>query len=256
MKLENARVLITGGSAGIGLGLAKLFLAAGSRVMITGRSKDKLEEVNQQFPELLTFVSDIGDEDDREKLAQHIRKEMPDINIIINNAGFQRRISLASDDAPWSERQAEINALLSGPIHLNHLLIPLLIGHQKESLIVNVTSGGAYIPQVFAPVYSAAKAALHSYTISLRDALSLTKIRVAELIPPAVQTGLAGAGQNHGANLDEFSNAVFDELFIKDQLEVGFGPTAAIRSLLSGDVIDKLFQQNAARFPVKKYGEE
>src|SRR6202012_4002762 len=128
----------------------------------------------------------------------YIRENMPDITILINNAGIQRRIGLAADTASWTERQAEIDILLSAPIHLNHLLIPILLSHGQPSLIVNVTSGGAFIPQVFAPVYSACKAALHSYTMPLRHSLKNTTCRVIELIPPAVQTALAGPGQNHG----------------------------------------------------------
>jgi len=89
-------------------------------------------------------------------------------------------------NATWIERQVEIDILLSGPVHLNHLLIPLLLAVNKKALIVNVTSGGAYIPQAFAPMYSACKAALHHYTMTLRHALSATQCKVAELIPPAI----------------------------------------------------------------------
>jgi uncharacterized oxidoreductase len=81
---------------------------------------------------------------------------------VINNAGVKRRVPLASDTAAWPERQAEIDILFSAPVHLNHLLIPLMLRSNKPGMIVNVTSGGAFIPQVFAPLYSASKAALHS----------------------------------------------------------------------------------------------
>jgi uncharacterized oxidoreductase len=144
--------------------------------------------------------------------------------VVINNAGIQRRIALAADSAPWSERQKEIDTLLSGPIHLNSLLVPIMLKHARPGVIVNVTSGGAFIPQVFAPVYSACKAALHSYTVTLRHALQGTPLRVVELIPPAIQTGLAGPGATHGAPLNEFCDAVFSELFA-DSETIGFGPT-------------------------------
>ena len=161
--------------------LATRLLAAGSNVLITGRSKEKLTTAALHFPGLQIFKSDVGIATEREQLALHISKAMPGINVIINNAGFQRRISLAEDKAPWAERQAEIDALFSGPVHLNHLLIPLMLSHGQAALIVNVTSGGAYIPQAFAPVYSASKAALHSYTVTLRLSLSETNIRVARI---------------------------------------------------------------------------
>ena len=129
--------------------------------------------------------------------------------LLINNAGIQRRVSLASDTASWSEHQAEIDTLLSGPVHLNYLLVPLMLRHRQASLIVNVTSGGAFIPQVFAPIYSACKAAVHSYTVTLRHALRETGVRVVELIPPAVRTALAGPASTHGAPLDEFCELQF-----------------------------------------------
>jgi short-subunit dehydrogenase involved in D-alanine esterification of teichoic acids len=122
---------------------------------------------------------------------------LPGFNVVINNAGIQRRVSLASDTAPWSERQAEIDILLAAPVHLNHLLIPLMLRSKQPALIVNVTSGGAFVPQVFAPVYSACKAALHSYTVTPRHALQGTWLRVVELVPPAVQTGLGDPGATH-----------------------------------------------------------
>jgi uncharacterized oxidoreductase len=253
MNLEEVNVLITGGSEGIGLGLASRFLAAGCKVLVTGRNPKKLEKAAYDFPGLLTFVSDISTPEQRESLAEYVLKTMPGMNVLINNAGIQRRVSLASDNASWTERQAEIDTLLSGPIHLNHLLVPLILSHGKPSLIINVTSGGAYIPQVFAPVYSACKAALHSYTMTLRHALENTTCRVVELVPPAIQTTLAGVEIKHGAPLNDFCDKVFPKL-IKDGITVvGFGPTDNLIPELSGKPLDTLFKASASRFPVETY---
>jgi uncharacterized oxidoreductase len=251
MDLKQAQVLITGGSEGIGYGLAKRFLSAGSKVLVTGRSRLKLEKAAAELPGLQIYVNDIGDPVQREALAAHIYTAMPGLNILINNAGIQRRVSLAADQAEWADRQAEIDILLSAPVHLNHLLIPLLLAGNKAGLIVNVTSGGAYIPQVFAPVYSACKAALHSYTMTLRHALTQTLCNVTEIIPPAVQTALAGPGLSHGAPLDEFCDSVFAELMKGDKQEIGFGPTANLQTLISAQLT--LFHDNAFRFPVETY---
>lgn len=253
MDLKNAEILITGGSEGIGKGLAKRLLAAGCRVLITGRSAEKLQSAAAELPGLLTYRNDIGDAQQREQLAEMVKGLLPGLTIVLNNAGIQRRIGLAEDQAPWAERQAEIDVLLSAPIHLNHLLTPLLLNNDKNSLIVNVTSGGAYIPQAFAPVYSACKAALHSYTMNLRYALSQTSCRVAELIPPAVQTALAGPGQSHGAPLDEFCDSVFNDLFVLDKNEVSFGPTAGIHVAINGQPQETLFLNSTGRFPVPLY---
>ncbi|HTV30833.1 MAG TPA: SDR family NAD(P)-dependent oxidoreductase, partial [Xanthobacteraceae bacterium] len=164
-------MLITGGAEGIGRGLAARFAAAGARVLVTGRSREKLERAASEL-RVETLVNDLSRAAEREALARHMSEVMPGLNVLINNAGIQRRVSLASDTAPWDERQVEIDTLLSAPVHLNHLLVPGMLAHGRSSLIVNVTSGGAYIPQPFAPIYSACKAALHSYTMNLRFALA------------------------------------------------------------------------------------
>jgi uncharacterized oxidoreductase len=245
--METRQVLITGGSQGIGLGLAVRFLAAGDAVLVTGRSAERLAAAARAHPGLTTLVNDIADPGERERLARHVRATMPGLDVLINNAGIQRRVALAEADAPWADRQAEIDTLLAAPIHLNHLLIPAMLAHRTASMIVNVTSGGAFVPQPFAPIYSAAKAALHSYTVNLRFALAATPCRVVELIPPAVRTALAGPGATHGVPLDEFCDAAFAGLINGENDEIGYGMTAdpAFRGAS--------FAEMARRFPVKTY---
>ncbi|MET4138166.1 SDR family NAD(P)-dependent oxidoreductase [Pedobacter sp. UYP1] len=247
------QVLITGGSKGIGLGLAKCFLNAGCRVLITGRDLKKLEQAAIAIPGLEIYQNDISEPVEREALAIHIRKVMPGITYLINNAGMQRRIPLVEDNAPWAERQMEIDTLLSGPIHLNHLLIPVLLKAGKHSTLINVTSGGAYVPQVFAPVYSACKAALHHYTLILRHALSQTSCRVVELIPPAVRTELAGPGQSHGATIEDFCKSIFADLKQPGKLDIGYAQTTDLKTQLSGRLVEELMKASAARFPVATY---
>jgi len=252
ISINSANVLITGGSEGIGRGLAARFAAAGARVLVTGRSREKLERAASEL-RVETLVNDLSRAAEREALARHVSEAMPGLNILVNNAGIQRRVSLAADTAPWDERQVEIDTLLSAPVHLNHLLVPGILAHGRSSLIVNVTSGGAYIPQPFAPIYSACKAALHSYTMNLRFALAGTACNVVEIIPPAIRTALAGPGATHGAPLDEFCDAVFAALSEGDAFEIGFGPTAG--SVLQERIAldHKLFQSFSGRFPVKTY---
>jgi uncharacterized oxidoreductase len=254
MTFANKTVLITGGSSGIGLGLAIRFLSAGSDVLITGRDKNKLEKVKADFPKINVFKNDLENQTEREKLSSYIIENFPELDILINNAGIQRRISLAEDNANWQERQSEIDILLSAPIHLNHLLIPLLLKGNKNSLIVNVTSGAAYIPMPFAPIYSACKAALHSYTLNLRYSLSRTNCRVVELIPPAVQTTLGGAAP-HGVPLNEFCDSVFTELSDDGQTDTGFDFTDNLTFELMGKSQKDVFENNATMFPVKLYME-
>jgi uncharacterized oxidoreductase len=253
VKLDFANVLITGGSAGIGLALAARFLASGARVLVTGRSKEKLDYAAAKHPGLKTLVSDIGNEADRETLARHVMDKMPGLNVLINNAGVQRRVSLAADASPWQERQAEIDVLFAGPVHLNHLLVPVILAHGGPAIIANVTSGGAYLPQPFAPIYSACKAALHSYTVNLRYALSSTRCRVVEIIPPAVRTELAGAGSTHGAALDDFADAIFAALVTTEASEIGYGFTDTDEFKEPKRLYQALFERSSQRFPVKIY---
>ncbi|WP_436519718.1 SDR family oxidoreductase [Actinoplanes sp. HUAS TT8] len=246
-------VLITGAGQGIGLGLATRFLASGHRVLITGRSAEKLERATAAHPGLLTFRNDIGRPEERERLAEHVRATMPDLQVLVNNAGIQRRIGLATDDAAWAERQAEIDILLAGPVHLNHLLIPTMLGHGRPCSIVNVTSGGAFVPQPFAPLYSACKAALHSYTINLRHSLSHTPCRVVELIPPAVATGLAGPDNTHGTPLDTFCDAVYPALLENRADEIGYGMTDSPAFKAQNQAAAATYDRFASRFPVDLY---
>ncbi|PRY41567.1 putative oxidoreductase [Umezawaea tangerina] len=246
-------VLITGGSRGIGLGLARRYLDSGARVLVTGRSTASLAQAAARGVE--TVVSDIGDAASREALAKHVSAVMPEVDLVINNAGVQRRVVLASDDAPWEEREAEIRVLLSGPVHLNHLLIPTLLAHGRPATIVNVTSGGAYVPQPFAPLYSAAKAALHSYTTNLRFALAHTAVRVVELVPPAVATGLAGLDNPHGAPVDDFVDVAYAGINRGDR-EVGYGPTATAEFTQRLQREHQVFTAQAGRFPVASYAAE
>jgi len=244
-------VLITGGSHGIGLALAQRYARRGARVMVTGRHATTLDRAARDNPGLETFVSDIADPASRTDLADHLVKVMPDLDVVVNNAGIQRRVPLAADAAPWTERAREVETLLGGPVHLNHLLIPVLLAHGRRATIVNVTSGGAFVPQPFAPLYSAAKAALHSYTVNLRFALRETPIRVAELIPPAVATALSGLDDPHGSSVDDFADAVFPKL--ATDLEIGFGPTDTDDFRAARRREEVTFTAFAARFPTAIY---
>jgi uncharacterized oxidoreductase len=254
IALNPRNVLITGGSEGIGRGLAARFVASGARVLVTGRSREKLERAASEISGLEVLVNDIAVAAERERLAQHVRDAMPALNLLINNAGIQRRVALAADTSSWNERQIEIDTLLSAPVHLNHLLVPVILAHGGCGMIVNVTSGGAYIPQPFAPIYSACKAALHSYTMNLRFALAGTSCKVVEIIPPAIRTTLAGAGATHGAPLDEFCDSIFAALSDGNAIEIGYGATAGPTVQERLDLDHKLFAGFSGRFPVKTYG--
>ncbi|MGV3588147.1 MAG: SDR family oxidoreductase [Adhaeribacter sp.] len=222
MNLAHNTILITGGASGIGWAFAERFLKAGSNVIICGRRADKLEEVKNQYPQVHTRVADVGLEKDRLELYEWVKSNFPEINVLLNNAGIQRRISLTQNEEPWSSHQSEIAINLEAPIHLALLFIPLL-QQQTQSYIINVTSGLAFVPMAKAAVYSATKAALHSFTLSLRYQLNQTPVKVIEVAPPAVNTDLGGPGlHTFGAPLADFADAVMERLASGEE-EIGYG---------------------------------
>lgn len=250
LDLARSSAVITGGSDGIGLALAARFLARGTRVLVTGRSTEKLARAQASHPGLATVVSDVANPDDRARLAGHAR----DANILVNNAGIMRRVGLAEDHDSFRECQREIDTLLAGPMHLCRLFVPQLLAHARASLVVNITSGGAFVPQPFAPTYSACKAGLHSFTMNLRFALADTNVRVVEVIPPAVRTSLADGATAHGAPLDAFADAVFAALTApRPPDEIAYGATASPAIAEHRAAARQLFDALCTRFPVATF---
>ncbi|MDJ1505047.1 SDR family oxidoreductase [Xanthocytophaga agilis] len=230
MKLSQNTVLITGGASGIGFAFAERFLKAGSQVIICGRREDKLQEVRQQYPQLITKVADVASESDRLALLEWIKQEYPEVNVLVNNAGIQRRLSLTNLQEDWSTTHNELAINLDAPIHLSTLFIPHL-RTKADAVIINVTSGLAFAALANVPIYCATKAALHSFTQSLRYQLAKdTAINVIEVVPPAVNTDLGGIGlHTFGVNLDEFADSIFQRL-ATDEQEIGFGTSEQIRN--------------------------
>ncbi|GAB2561421.1 SDR family oxidoreductase [Spirosoma aerophilum] len=246
MDITTNTVLITGGASGIGWALAERFLQAGSQVIICGRRADKLQEAQQQYPQLHIRQCDVGLASDRMALLDWVRSNFPQVNVLINNAGIQRRMQLANSQEDWNDTQSELAINLEAPIHLSTLFIPHLL-QQPKAAIMNVTSGLAFVPGAFAPVYSATKAALHSFTMSLRYQLSKTSIEVIELVPPAVNTDLGGTGlHTFGVPVGDFADAMMAGI-TAGELEIGYGTSETNRKA-SREQIDAIFAQMNSRF--------
>jgi len=237
-------ILVTGGASGIGLALAERWLHAGSTVIICGRRGDKLAEAQQKHPALQTRICDLANASERVALAEWATSAFPALDMLVNNAGIQRRLRLDQNE-DWQETGEEIRINLDAPIHLARLFIPHLL-KQKDAAIVNVGSGLAFVPLNFVPVYCATKAALHSFTLSLRRQLSATAIQVIEIIPPAVDTDLGGPGlHTFGVPVNEFADAVFKRLENGD-LEIPYGFSEQ-SSRASREQLDAIFERmNAA----------
>ena len=244
MNFSNNTVLITGGASGIGLSLASHFVQNGSTVIICGRNKNKLEEAKVKHPQITTYVCDVADSDERISMFKWISNEFPKLNILVNNAGIQRRGLQLMQEQSWEMLNEEITINLEAPIHLSMLFVPQLI-KQENPAIVNVTSGLAFVPLSIAPIYSATKAALHSFTLSLRQQLIDTPISVIEIIPPAVNTDLGGKGlHTHGVDVSEFTDAIVNQLE-SGQIEAsyGFGTESSQASREQLDLIFKRMNQ-------------
>jgi uncharacterized oxidoreductase len=246
MELKGNTILVTGGASGIGLALAKRFLERGNEVIICGRRADKLEEARESSPGFITHVCDVSDARERAELASLAAEEYPQLNVLVNNAGIQRRVDLTKLDEDWETTSSEIATNLDAPIHLSRLFYPQMSA-QPWSAIINVTSGLSFVPLANVPVYCATKAALHSFTLSLRWQLRETPVEVIEVIPPAVDTDLQAPGlHTFGVNVDEFADAIFTGLE-QGRNEIGYG-TAEIARTASPEVIGKIFEQMNSSF--------
>jgi uncharacterized oxidoreductase len=241
MNLSANTVLITGGASGIGLAMAGHFLQAGSKVIICDLDDAALQEAKQQYPALETLVCDVGQEADRVLLFKTVKAQFPEVNVLVNNAGIQRRIKLTEYEEEWHQTHQELAVNLEAPIHLSALFIPLIRSHY-EATIINISSIVAFVPAAWIPVYCATKAAIHSFTMSLRHQLAKARIRVVEIVPPGVQTDLGGPGlHDFGVPVPEFTAAAMQALQ-NDEIEIGYGTAEKARAS-SREEIDKMFRQ-------------
>lgn len=192
MRITGNTILITGGGSGIGRGLAEALHAKGNKVVVTGRDTDKLDAIVQANPSLKAFKLDVDDPAAIKTVTQRIVRDLPELNVLINNAGIMRAEDLKAGTTDTAE--ATISTNLLGPIRLTAALLPHLLS-RPDAAILTVSSGLAFVPRALAPTYCAAKAAIHSYSQSLRVQLRDTPVRVIELVPPYLQTELMGPSQ-------------------------------------------------------------
>jgi uncharacterized oxidoreductase len=194
MKPTGNTILITGGGSGIGRGLAEAFHKLGNKVIIAGRRKQVLDETTAANPGMVSAVLNIEDAADIRKVATQLATDHPTLNVVIHNAGIMRPENLLIQSPELADTEAIITTNLLGPIRLTAALLPQL-QKQPNATIMTVTSGLAFLPMAITPTYNATKAAIHSWTQSLRYQLKSTNIQVIELAPPYVQTELMGSAQ-------------------------------------------------------------
>lgn len=218
MNLSNNKILITGGASGIGLGLTQRFIEEGNSVIVCGRRESVLNNIKAQFPSIITKACDLSVEAERISLYEWIKENHSDLNVLINNAGIQKWVSVTDADF-YESMKSEISTNIEAPLHLTSLFINL----QSLTTVMNVTSGLAFSPFAKVPVYSATKAFFRSFTISLRHLLKEKNIEVVEIIPPALNTDLGGVGLHDShPSVSSFIVSIFEQLK-QGKTELTFG---------------------------------
>ena len=212
MKLTNNTILITGGSSGIGLEMAKQLLALGNTVIVTGRKEEKLSQAKKVYPKLNTYTVDVTEKTSIQTLYKQVVADFPLLNILINNAGMMHAINFQTANA--EEITEEVATNLAGPILTTQVFLPHLL-HQKEAAVLNVTSGIAYFAFEKAPIYSASKLGLHSYTQSLRKQLKGTPVKVFELAPPRTTKPMFSGTEEDNATVDRVPKMPISEVVEK-----------------------------------------
>lgn len=189
MQKSGNTILITGGGSGIGRGLAEAFHRLGNKVIITGRRRTALEKVTAANPGMESAVFDVQERENIRSFAEEIVRQHPSLNVLLNNAGIMRPEKLQEQSEDLADAEAIVATNLLGPIRLTAALLPYLRKHPR-SAVINVSSGLAFVPMAMTATYCATKAAVHSYTQSLRHQLRGSGAEVIEIIPPYVQTDL------------------------------------------------------------------
>ena len=252
MKITGNTIVITGGGSGIGKALAEALHKRGNQIIIAGRRKQALDSVTAANPGMKGLVLDIQAPASIKEFATRLAREFPTTNVVINNSGIMRPENLAAAQEDVSDAEAMISTNLLGPIRLNNALLPLL-KKQPRSTIMMVSSGLAFVPLTMTPTYCATKAAIHSYSESLRFQLKDSTIEVLELIPPYVATELMGEQQakdSRAMPLDEFITEVMQILETQPSaIEICVQRVKPLRFAAESDNYEAVFRGLQAMVP-------
>jgi uncharacterized oxidoreductase len=254
MKQSNQKVLITGGGSGIGLALARKFLDKKNTVIIIGRNLSKLEKVKTELPDIHIYQSDVTQEKEVKALEATIQRDFGGIDVLINNAGVMHLLDSGDEGNDLQKQVDEIAINYQAPVRMLHHFLSQL-KRSENAVLVNVSSGLAYVPYAQSPVYSGTKAAVHFWTKSIRPQLKPHHIKVIELLPPVVDTKLAKDADLKDDNLKPMSPERMTHIFWKDykkgkeEITPGISTALKIMSRIAPEFIFK--QLNKQPIPKK-----
>jgi uncharacterized oxidoreductase len=253
LVVENSKntILITGGATGIGYALAEALAKFGNQIIITGRREEKLKEAQSKIGANVQYrVNDVGTAAERKALVESVARDFPDLNVVILNAGLQKDLNFLPEGSDsWDDLHEEIAINLDAPIHLAKLFIPHLMRQGKQAYVMTVSSGLAFVPMSLFPVYCATKAAIHSFSMSIRHQLRNTNVKVIEIIPPAVDSELNSEGRakrgitTTGTTSEQFAAAVI-EGFRKNEEEIGYGMSNVMKNASRQDINNAFSKMN------------
>jgi uncharacterized oxidoreductase len=254
MKLTGRTILITGGSSGIGLAFAHKFLELGNQVIVTGRRQSVLDGLRANYPKLHTIQSDVADPAQVAALAAHAKTDFTKLDVLMNNAGIMLHKNLKVPAADLEGLTTEMDINLGGVIRMTSAFIDILTAN--KGTLINVSSALAFVPLSSAPIYCATKAAVHSYTQSLRFQLEESGVEVIELMPPGVKTALSADLPEGGLvaliTTDELIKQTF-AAFKAGKLEIRPGQAkllALMRRLAPGFMNRQLWKASKKLVPV------
>ena len=226
-------ILITGGASGIGYEFAKQ-LCETNTVIITGRNKQKLEKAKEELKNIYIFECDVSNPTEVNTLYEIISYEFPNLNILINNAGLMNKLDL-QEELSYEELTKEMNTNFNGSVYMSTQFLPLL-KKQKMASIINITSALAHVPMAYSPIYCASKAALHSFTQSLRIQLKDTNIKIFEIAPSLTKTAMVDSfNEKEQKDMKIITTKTVVDTAIKEinkgKKEIGVGQTNALKML-------------------------
>ncbi len=222
MKLQENVIVITGGSSGIGMQLAKMLTHMNNTVIICGRSKEKLEYVQKEIPSCMIYQCDVSQQDERKSFVSWIKEKYPQCNILINNAAIAHTGNFFHDNFSMDLAQKEIATNLLAPLELTKEFTPIIAKNQNARIIF-VTTGLVYAPRAVYPIYCATKSALHSFTQSLRFQVGDLPISIHEVLMPAVNTPFHQGKPPKIAISVETAVSEMCKKLEKEQLEIRIG---------------------------------